>query len=166
MILQWLTAKTVHRKNWSFQGRCIEWHYFLKRWSNRRFLSVSKSWCFYAIFPQPLPLFSASFFFFFQSAVQNRGAYYTRVNTVIHLAIHSGNPCQLSIHGSQWTGGQWYVPTGSNLYKTGIWKSWNPESKTGQINEWFMLGSMININMPPPFCLHSLQDAWWCTEPF
>ena len=30
----------------------------------------------------PLPLFSA-YFFFFQSAVQNRGAYYTRVR-IIH----------------------------------------------------------------------------------
>ena len=28
MILQWLTAKRVHRKNWSFGGRCIEWHFW------------------------------------------------------------------------------------------------------------------------------------------
>ena len=39
-------------------------------------------------------------------------------------------------------------------------------TRTRQMNEWFKLGSMIDINTPPPFFLHASQDGWWYTEPF
>ena len=39
-------------------------------------------------------------------------------------------------------------------------------TRTRQMNEWFKLGSMIDINTPPPFFLHASQDGGWYTEPF
>ena len=76
IISQWLTTERFHRKNWSFLAWCIEWDF----WRDDQvvvFWVFSSHDVFTLVFLNHFLCFLLLLFFFL-SAVQNRGVYYTR----------------------------------------------------------------------------------------